>query len=193
MKHTTIFSILLFSLLLASATVADQTLCTKDDVTGQWTNYSIGLNISDHVEYQQKTDIVYLKTVDGIDQFQVSLSGAFSSTDKLWQGQCRGDQYVLRGEIGSHDNFHSIQAFRNAAAPATDQCSLERCESTCVADLQAQCSISKSVSARKMTFIFLPGHTTLEDTQYLSSEPGCNSHDCNHPGVYHSGGGIGDT
>lgn len=192
MNHIITCSALLFSLLFVSIGTADQTNCSKDDVTGRWTTYSIDLGVADHVEYQEKIDIEFLQTLDGADQFYVSFPGAFSNAINPWIGKCEGDQYVLEGDIQSHDNIHSIQAARNSAAPLTDQCSLERCELTCIDDLLAECSARKSIDGRKLTFIFLPGHAVIKDSgeiQYLSSEFGCDSHDCNHLGEAHSHGG----
>lgn len=192
MNPNTRYLTILFTLPLLAFSVsnisADETNCTKDDVIGQWTSYSIDLSVSDHIEYHEKIDIVYLQTLDTVDQFSVSFSGIFSAVVNPWVGQCVGDEYVLRGEISSHDNVHSIQAVRNSAAPTTDQCSLERCESTCVVDLFDECSVSKTVSDRKLTFMLLPGHKSTGDAEehYLASESGCFSHDCNHPGLLHT-------
>jgi hypothetical protein len=191
-NHSTRFIILfsfLFSANAATTSFAGQLQCTKDDAVGKWTSYSVDLGVADHVEYQEKIDVVYLQTVAGTDQFLVSFSGAFSAAVNPWSGKCIGDQYVLNGEISSHDNVHFIQAARNPEAPATDQCSLERCESTCVAELLDECSVSKAISDRKLTFMLLPGHVVTGDAnsaQYLASEYGCFSHDCNHPGLFHN-------
>lgn len=75
MNHIITCSALLFSLLFVSIGTADQTNCSKDDVTGRWTTYSIDLGVADHVEYQEKIDIEYLQTLDGADQFYVSFPG----------------------------------------------------------------------------------------------------------------------
>jgi len=188
MNHIITCSALLFSLLFVSIGTADQSNCSKDDVIGRWTTYSIDLGVADHVEYQEKIVIEFLQTLDGADQFYVSFPGAFSNAINPWIGKCEGDQYVLEGDIQSHDNIHSIQAARNSAAPLTDQCSLERCELTCIDDLLAECSISKSILDGKLTFMILPGHaeeTGGSDLTYSGSEPGCTAHDCNHPGNLH--------
>lgn len=190
-KHFTLLFSLFCASFLASNSSADQTQCTKDDVVGRWTAYSIDITVADHIEYQEKIDVVFLQVLEGTDQFLVSFSGVFSTAVNPWEGTCVGDQYVLNGEISSHGNIHSIQAVRNSAAPATDQCSLERCESTCIGDLLTECSVSKIIADGKLTFMFLPGHLAMQDgleAQYLASEFGCYSHDCNHPGLAHTHG-----
>ena len=184
-----LLSSMLFSMFLSFNASADQLQCAKEDVTGQWTVYSIDFGVADHVEYQEIIDVVFLQTLDGVDQFLVSFSGAFSTVDNHWVGKCIGDQYVLNGEINSHGNVHSIQAARNSSAPTTDQCSLERCESTCIGDLIAECSASKSIVDEKLTFMLLPGHAEEVDdgtVQYVGGELGCDAHDCNHAGAYHT-------
>ncbi len=192
MNHITTCSILLFSLFFLSTTTAEQTRCTKDDVIGRWTTYSIDIGVADHIEYQEKIDVVFLQSLDGIDQFLVIFSGVFSNAVNPWTGACIGDQYVLNGEVSSHDNVHAIQAVRNPVAPMTDQCSLERCESTCIDDLLAECSIYKSiVTGSKLTFMFLPGHAAKMDggeVMYVAGEFGCSAHDCNHPAQFHTQG-----
>lgn len=182
-------SSMLFSIFLAFNSSADQIHCTKDDVIGQWTVYSIDIGVADHVEYQEKITVEFLQTFDGVDQFSVSFSGAFSNTVNPWMGKCVGDQYVLKGNVNSHGNVHSIQAARNSAAPTTDQCSLERCESTCIGDLFAECSVNKSITDTKLTFMFLPGHAAgmdSDEVMYFTDGLGCDSHDCNHPGGLHA-------
>ena len=144
--------------------------------------------MADHVEYQEKIAVEFLQMLDGTDQFLVSFTGTFSTADGYWSGKCVGDQYVLNGEISSHGNVHSIQAARNSSAPTTDQCSLERCESTCIDDLLAECSASKLIVDEKMTFMLLPGHAEEAvggTVQYVANEFGCGAHDCNHPGGWH--------
>jgi len=191
MNHITTCIMLIISLFYFPAANADQTNCTKEDVIGRWTTYSIDFGVADHVEYQEKVEVVFLQTINEIDQFTVTFSGGFSDTIDPWEGTCVGDVYVLNGEFVSHNNVHTIQAVRNASAPATDQCSLERCESTCIGDLISECSISKTLLSGKLSFFFLPGHATTgaaDDNRYLASSSECFSHDCNHPGAGHTHG-----
>ena len=181
--------IFIFILVFSFKISAEELQCTRDDVIGSWTSYSIDFGVSDHIEYQEQINILYLHTDSIADQFLVSFSGSFSLALNPWQGECIGDQYVLMGEIESHNSIHSVQAVRNPSAPTTDQCSLERCESTCVADLLAECSISKDLPGRKLTFMFLPGHAANNgegEIRLVAQEIHCDAHDCNHPGEYHS-------
>ncbi len=189
MSRTIECFVLIVLLLMTTNAVAGSTSCERSDVIGHWYVHDVDFGVSDHVEYQETIEVYYLDSIDGKDQFNVTFAGVFTISLNPWQGECIGDQYVLQGDVLSHDTIHSIQAARNAGAPNTDQCSIERCEATCMGKLADECHVSKTISTNRMTFVLLPGHAVKREggeLEFILTSLDCSAHDCNHPGSYHA-------
>ena len=55
--------------------------------------------------------------------------------------------------------------------------------------MRDECSISKKISDNRITFMFLPGHSSRSGNQeaiFPGVNTDCIDHDCNHPGEYHT-------